>query len=153
MRTRLFFKRAGKYVVGGIIALSCGIGSLIKLSEAKASPYMVVQEDTGKLAAVEMAQVDQADTDRATMPVISQKNRTFQPASVTIRAHHSISITNDDDTTHHAYCSAADFKFNSGAQKVGESVSVYFPTPGTYEVRCAIHPQMILVVTVTPADK
>ena len=130
------------------VATACGLGFLILPSDAQASPYVVTQVDIAKPADV---QLDLRQNAPVGTVVVNQKNKTFDPASVTIRAHHFITIKNDDDTVHHAYCSTADFKYNSGPQQVGTSVNIMFPKPGTYEVRCAIHPQMVLVVNVTGA--
>ena len=68
---------------------------------------------------------------------------------MTVKVHHKITIVNDDDTVHHAYCSTGSFKYNSGPQAIGSESNIVLPAPGIYEVRCAIHPQMLLVVTVT----
>jgi plastocyanin len=130
------------------VATACGLGFFILPSDAQASPYVVTQVDVAKPADV---QLDRRQSAPAGAVVVSQKNRTFEPASVTIHAHHFITINNDDDTVHHAYCSTGDFKYNSGPQQLGTSVNIMFPKAGTYEVRCAIHPQMILVVNVTEA--
>lgn len=80
---------------------------------------------------------------------ISQKDKAFTPTTISIHAGQTIEILNDDNTVHNAFCSAGSFKYNAGPQQPGTSSKVCFTTAGTYQVRCAIHPKMLLTVTVT----
>jgi plastocyanin len=43
---------------------------------------------------------------------------------------------------------ASAFSFVSNEQEPGRNVDVRFPVAGTFEVRCEIHPRMLLTVTV-----
>ena len=80
---------------------------------------------------------------------VSQKGREFNPNKLTINRTETLTIVNDDaDLHHHVYISAANFNFDSGDQKPGSKIDIAFPTAGTFEVLCAIHPKMRLVVTV-----
>ena len=81
--------------------------------------------------------------------VISQKGREFTPKSVTIKRGDAIQIVNDDgDLRHHAYIASDTFTFDSGDQEPGTTTSIKFPTAGDFDVLCAIHPKMKLVVHV-----
>jgi len=80
---------------------------------------------------------------------ISQKGREFHPGEVTIRRGEAIQIVNDDaDLLHHAYIDSDKFSFDSGDQKPGSITTITFPATGDFDVLCAIHPKMRLVVHV-----
>jgi plastocyanin len=80
---------------------------------------------------------------------ISQKGREFHPGEVTIKPGETIRIVNDDgDLLHHAYIDSDKFSFDSGDQKPGSTTTIAFPLAGDFDVLCAIHPKMKLVVHV-----
>lgn len=80
---------------------------------------------------------------------ISQKGREFHPGEVTIKHGEAIQIVNDDgDLLHHAYVDSDNFTFDSGDQKPGSTTAITFPLAGDFDVLCAIHPKMKLVVHV-----
>jgi plastocyanin len=81
--------------------------------------------------------------------VVSQKGREFRPSSVTIKRGEVLTIVNDDaDLQHHAYIDSDKFRFDSGDQEPGSKSNISFPVEGTFDVLCAIHPKMKLVVHV-----
>jgi plastocyanin len=81
--------------------------------------------------------------------VVSQKGRQFHPAEMTINKGDTVVIVNDDgDLRHHAYIDSNKFKFDSGDQEPGSRTSINFPAVGTFDVLCAIHPKMRLVIHV-----
>lgn len=81
--------------------------------------------------------------------VISQKNKQFQPGSVTIDKGQPLAVTNDDEgTVHHAYVESESFNFDSGDQNPGSRTKIVFPTKGDFQVLCGIHPSMKLDVHV-----
>jgi plastocyanin len=85
----------------------------------------------------------------ATPLVISQMDREFKPNNVKIKRGETLQFVNDDgDLRHHAYLKTASFSFDSGDQVPGSKFDVVFTTPGEFNVRCAIHPKMKLVVVV-----
>lgn len=112
---------------------------------AATSPYFITHASTGDSAA---RLVRLTDATAASVQV-SQKNKTFEPAALDIRVGQTVAILNDDSTVHNAFCSAGDFKYNSGPQKPGSQSTLSFTAPGTYLVRCAIHPKMLLTVKVS----
>src|SRR5689334_15278754 len=80
---------------------------------------------------------------------ISQKGRQFHPGEISIKRGETLQIVNDDgDLLHHAYIDSPKFAFDSGDQQPGSRTDITFPTPGDFEVLCAIHPKMRLVVHV-----
>ena len=81
--------------------------------------------------------------------IISQKGREFRPGTITVKRGDSVQIVNDDlDLRHHAYIDSDTFKYDSGDQEPGSKTNVAFPVTGDFDVLCAIHPKMKLVVHV-----
>jgi plastocyanin len=79
---------------------------------------------------------------------VSQKGRAFMPNSVQIETGEKATIHNDDEYIHHVFIDSPDFHFDSGEQRIGQTVEITFTVPGTFRVLCAIHPKMRLDVTV-----
>jgi plastocyanin len=85
----------------------------------------------------------------ASQYLVSQKGREFSPNDVAINRGEAVTIVNDDaDLRHHAYVDSDKFSFDSGDQEPGSKTSITFPVAGTFDVLCAIHPKMKLVVHV-----
>jgi plastocyanin len=85
----------------------------------------------------------------ASQYVVSQKGREFRPSDVTIKRGEALTIVNDDaDLQHHAYIDSDKFRFDSGDQEPGSKTNINFPVEGSFDVLCAIHPKMKLVVHV-----
>ena len=82
---------------------------------------------------------------------VGQKNKTFSVSTLSIALGDKVTFNNDDDTVHNVYSAdkRANF-FNLKAQAPGTSSSIVFDKAGVYEIRCAIHPQMKLLITVNP---
>ena len=80
--------------------------------------------------------------------IVVQKGRAFHPGEVTIDRGESLTFTNNDEFIHQIYSQASDFSFDSDERNPGENITENFTTPGTFEVRCHIHPKMKLVVHV-----
>lgn len=80
---------------------------------------------------------------------ISQKDREFRPAEISVKRGEVLRFVNDDgELLHHAYLSSDTFSFDSGDQQPGSKFDVTFSVPGDYTVLCGIHPKMKLVVHV-----
>ena len=83
---------------------------------------------------------------------VSQSGRMFHPGALEIRTGDTVHIVNDDgELIHHAYVKSPSFNFDSGEEAPTSKLDIVFPVAGRFEVRCAIHPKMLLVVTVHPA--
>jgi plastocyanin len=81
--------------------------------------------------------------------VVSQKGREFTPHEVTIRRGETVQIVNDDgDLRHHAYIDSDKFSFDSGDQEPGSRTNITIPVVGDFDVLCAIHPKMRLIIHV-----
>jgi plastocyanin len=77
---------------------------------------------------------------------VAQKHRSFLPSVVTIQRGDSVEFSNDDEFLHQIYISS--MGFDSAEQRTGETITVTFPRPGNFAVRCHIHPKMLLTVHV-----
>jgi plastocyanin len=81
--------------------------------------------------------------------VVSQKGRQFSTSELNLSKGDIVRIINDDgNLRHHAYVSSPNFKFDSGDQEPGSKTDIVFPAEGTFDVLCAIHPKMKLVINV-----
>jgi plastocyanin len=80
---------------------------------------------------------------------VGQKNKAFSIATLLVRPGDRVIFENDDQITHNVYsASKGKTSFNLKAQAPGVSTSVTFATEGNFEVRCAFHPKMKLLVVV-----
>jgi plastocyanin len=77
---------------------------------------------------------------------VRQKGQQFSPAEVTVPVGRAITFINDDDVAHSVI--SKDGRIELPVQRPGERAPMTFDTPGTVEVRCAIHPGMKLKVKV-----
>lgn len=80
--------------------------------------------------------------------IIIQKDRHFSPSEITINQGDSLTFTNDDDFIHQIYVKSPDFGFDSAERYPGQLITETFTRQGTFDVRCHIHPKMLLVVHV-----
>jgi len=81
---------------------------------------------------------------------ITQRGIRFSQTDVTVKVGDRIQYQNEDDVTHNLMVTGPDGDpENQGLQKPGATVSKTFTSEGTFEVRCAIHPRMKMIVTVT----
>ena len=80
---------------------------------------------------------------------ISQKGREYHPREISIKRGETLQIINDDaDLLHHSYIDSPKFSFDSEDQQPGSKTDITFPVAGNFDVLCAIHPKMRLVVDV-----
>ena len=86
---------------------------------------------------------------RAAGHEVEQKDKTFSVATLTIQPGDNIVFVNHDQITHNVFSTAKGNEFNLRAQAPGTSAAVTLAAEGTVEIRCAFHPKMRLVVTVT----
>ena len=75
-------------------------------------------------------------------------NFTFDPPTLTVKAGTTVTWVNADDIPH--VVSEKNGAFRSGALDTDESFTQAFPTAGTVEYFCAIHPHMTGKIIVTP---
>lgn len=79
---------------------------------------------------------------------VVQKNRAFDKAAVSIKAGDKIVFRNDDPFVHNVFSLTDPGSFDLGTYPQGQSKAQVFPKEGKFEVECAIHPEMKLVVNV-----
>jgi plastocyanin len=83
-------------------------------------------------------------------PVIDiiQNDRHFSIQTIKVARGTTVRFLNQDEFTHHIGVETASFAFDSGEQPPGQPVQVSFSRSGTFDVHCAIHPKMHLLVEV-----
>ncbi|WP_375786779.1 methylamine utilization protein [Bradyrhizobium sp. Pha-3] len=119
--------------------MNSGLLRILRLGRSGRVP-LVAAIVTGALAGAAMG---------AAPYVISQKDREFKPAEISIKRGEALRFINDDgELLHHAYLSSDTFSFDSGDQQPGSKFDVTFSVPGDYTVLCGIHPKMKLAVHV-----
>ena len=78
---------------------------------------------------------------------VIQKDNAFSVRQITIKVGDRITFVNDDSASHNVYSETRGSEFDI-LQRPGRSDTVRFSRPGTVEVQCAIHSDMILEVQV-----
>lgn len=79
---------------------------------------------------------------------VGQKNKAFTQAALNIKTGDKVSFRNDDSFAHNVFSLSDPMNFDLGTYPQGQSKSVTFAQAGTYEIECAIHPEMKMVITV-----
>ncbi len=79
--------------------------------------------------------------------IIDQKGKTFIPHSVKVAVGDTITFKNSDPFAHNAYTDDEANEFDIGMQSPGQDAKVTIKAAGTFNVECAIHPNMLLEVT------
>ena len=70
--------------------------------------------------------------------------------SLSIKVGDKVSFRNDDPFAHNVFTLSDPMQFDLGTYPQGQAKSVSFAKAGLYEVECAIHPEMKLLITVKP---
>ena len=84
----------------------------------------------------------------AGMVTVSQQSRAFSVASLQIARGDTIRFSNNDKFRHQMYVESPSFNFETDEQAPGTAVDIAFPQAGLFQVRCHIHPKMLLQVDV-----
>jgi len=79
---------------------------------------------------------------------VVQKGRAFGVASVRVIHGEVVRFVNNDLFLHQVYVGTPSFTFESDEQEPGTNVDIAFSRSGLFEVRCHIHPKMLLQVEV-----
>jgi plastocyanin len=82
--------------------------------------------------------------------VVAQKNKAFSQAKLSIHPGDKVTFRNDDAFVHNVFSLTDAQPFDLGTATLGQSKSVTFAKAGTYDIECAIHPEMKLTVVVAP---
>ena len=86
---------------------------------------------------------------QAAETLVYQREITFVPERIEIKAGSPVVFVNDDRFGHNVYSETPGADFDIGRQPAGQRTPVVFRRAGTFEVRCRIHPKMRLDVVVT----
>ena len=78
---------------------------------------------------------------------ISIKDFAFHPDTLSVRSGETVTVKNDDSTTH--TLTADDAAFDAGNLTAGSSKTFTAPKPGTYKFHCNFHANMHGTLTVT----
>ena len=79
---------------------------------------------------------------------VIQRGRAFNVAGVQVRRGEIVRFSNDDQFLHQVFVATPAFNFESAEQEPGTTVDIPFTDAGLFEVRCHIHPKMLLHVEV-----
>ena len=79
---------------------------------------------------------------------VSQKGRAFNLKELSIERGDMVNFVNDDEFIHQIFIDSRSFKFDSAESDPGHVIPVEFTAAGVFEVKCHIHPKMLLTVTV-----
>jgi len=78
---------------------------------------------------------------------VSQQSQAFSVSSLSLKVGDTVDFSNEDTVAHNIYSLSGE-PFDLGMMKPAQSKSYTFKKAGTYEVECAIHPNMKMTVTV-----
>lgn len=79
---------------------------------------------------------------------VGQKDKAFTQQSLIVKVGDTVSFKNEDPFFHNVF-SLSDAKlFDLGSFPQGEARTVTFDTAGEVEVECAVHPEMVMTITV-----
>lgn len=102
---------------------------------------IVADENLGESASENMGISTPANENPGAKTVdVEMKEFKFLPAEITIKAGDTVRWTNNDRAPHDAM--ANDKSWKTALLRTGNSATVTFDTPGTYEYYCSIHPGM-----------
>lgn len=80
--------------------------------------------------------------------VVGQKDKAFTLETLSIKVGDTVSFKNEDPFFHNVF-SLSDAKlFDLGSYEQGVARDVAFDAAGEVEVECAVHPEMIMIITV-----
>lgn len=82
--------------------------------------------------------------------VVSQKSKAFSEKKLKIKVGDSVDFKNEDNVFHNIYSLSDTKSFDLGSYAQGQSKKVVFDKAGSVEIECAIHPDMKMIVEVTP---
>ena len=80
--------------------------------------------------------------------VVAQKDKAFTTKTLTIKVGDTVAFRNDDSFSHNIFSLTDAMPFDLGTYSGGQSKTVTFAKAGKFEIECAIHPDMRMVITV-----
>lgn len=82
--------------------------------------------------------------------VVTQNDKTFSHSEIELSKGQSLTFVNGDSVVHNVFSNTPGFEFNLKVQSPGQSSSLEIERSGSFEVRCAFHPNMKMKVAVKP---
>jgi len=82
--------------------------------------------------------------------LVVQKDKSFGTKTLNVKAGDKVAFRNDDSFSHNIFSLTDAMPFDLGTYGAGQAKSVTFSKPGKFEIECAIHPDMRMVVNVAP---
>jgi plastocyanin len=79
---------------------------------------------------------------------IVQHDRSFNYKKVPLTIGDTLQFANHDEFIHQVYVESPTFNFDTAESSPGDHIDIRFTAKGEFEVRCHIHPKMLLVVIV-----
>jgi len=80
--------------------------------------------------------------------VVSQKDKAFSTKKLDIKVGDKVAFRNDDGFSHNIFSLTDAMPFDLGTYGGGQMKTVTFSKPGKFEIECAIHPDMRMVINV-----
>lgn len=80
---------------------------------------------------------------------VAQKGKAFSAPSLTVKAGDKVSFRNDDPFVHNVFSLTEPGSFDLGTYPQGQAKAITFSKEGKFEIECAIHPEMKMIVQVT----
>lgn len=80
--------------------------------------------------------------------VVDQKGKTFLPSKLHVHVGDTITFKNSDPFAHNAYTDDEANEFDVGMQPTGTETHMKINAAESFNIECAIHPNMLLEVTV-----
>ncbi len=112
-----------------------------QVAEQPPAGSIVADENLGESASENMGVSTPANENPGAKTVdVEMKEFKFLPVEITIKAGDTVRWTNNDRAPHDA--TAKDKSWKTALLRTGNSATVTFDTPGTYEYYCSIHPGM-----------
>lgn len=90
--------------------------------------------------------VPAASSERRPIPRLVQKNKSFQPRVVLLRAGTAVEFPNHDPFFHNVFSLFEGKRFDLGLYEAGGTRTVHFDRAGASYIFCNIHPEMSAVV-------
>ena len=82
--------------------------------------------------------------------VVPQKDKAFAQKTLSLKVGDTVSFRNDDNFSHNIFSLSDEMPFDLGTYGQGQTKSVVFSKAGKFEIECAIHPEMRMVINVAP---
>ena len=80
--------------------------------------------------------------------VVAQKDKAFSTKKLDIKLGDKVAFRNDDGFSHNIFSLTDAMPFDLGTYGSGQMKTVTFSKAGKFEIECAIHPDMRMVINV-----